>query len=360
MKVDDKMKRTPLYEFHVSHGARLIPFSGWEMPVQYTSILEEHRAVRETAGLFDVSHMGEINVNGKDAEAFLDYMMTNDISKLKEGRALYTIMCYPDGGCVDDLLVYRLKRDSFLLCVNASNIEKDFDWLGENKNNFECAVENVSESYGQLALQGPKSVEILSRLVEGVDEVKRFGFIKVNLLDKDVLISRTGYTGEDGFEIYCSAEDSPSIAEAIMAKGETFGLKLAGLGARDSLRLEAGYPLYGHEISKEISPLEAGLGFAVKLGKGCDFIGKIALQKQKEEGLSRTIVHFKLDSRRIARQEAKVFSGEACIGEVVSGTLSPVLNQPIGSALVKKGFEQLEADVRGDRIPLLIVKTPLI
>lgn len=356
-----ELKRTPLNEFHRRHGARLVEFAGWEMPVQYGGIIEEHLAVRNAAGLFDVSHMGEILVRGKLAEEFLDFMLTNDVQGLIEGKALYSLMCYSDGGVVDDLLVYRLGEGKFLLCVNASNTEVAFNWLSGYRDEFECEVEDVSRKYGQLALQGPRAEGILSKVVKGMSELKRFEFCEVMINGVSVMVSRTGYTGEDGFELYCPWDRTEEIAELVLEKGKDLGLVLAGLGARDSLRLEAGYPLYGHEISRSISPLEAHLDFAVKLNKGSDFIGKESLLKQRKEGLKGEIVFFKLDDRRIARQGAAIFDGGMHIGEVVSGVFSPSLKQPIGSAYVSCPYgREMEVDVRGNRIRLLIIKIPFI
>lgn len=355
------LKRTPLNEFHRRHCARFVDFFGWEMPVQYGSIIEEHLAVRGKAGLFDVSHMGEIWVRGRKAEVFLDFVMSNDIAGLKVGRALYTLMCYGDGGVVDDLLVYRLGDDEFLLCVNASNTEVDFNWLKSNQAGYECSIEDVSDRYGQLALQGPKAEGILRKLIEDVDRLKRFEFCDAVIDGVDVIVSRTGYTGEDGFELYCPWSGTEKIAELIFEKGKAEGLVLAGLGARDGLRLEAGYPLYGHEISERISPLEAHLDFVVKLDKRRDFIGKEALLMQKKQGLEREVVFFKLDDRRIARSKNKVFEEGKCIGEVVSGAFSPSLNQPIGSAMVNCPHSgKLEVEIRRNRIPLLIIEIPFV
>lgn len=350
------IKKTPLYGFHLTHGAKMVSFAGWEMPVQYSGIIEEHNAVRSSVGLFDVSHMGEALVQGPEALEYLQHLMTNDISKLEPGKALYSLMCYENGGVVDDLLVYCMAPDRYLLCLNAGNTDKDVEWLKSHESNFRCTVKNVSDEYGQLALQGPDSCRVLSQWVEGIDSIERFSFRETEIACTKVILSRTGYTGEDGFEIYCAWEDTEKLAQALV---KVEGVKLAGLGARDSLRLEAGYSLYGHEISAEISPLEAGLGFAVKLKKQSDFIGKEALQKQKDIGFSRKILFFKLEGRRIARQGAGVFHGDRQVGEVVSGTFSPTINQPIGS-LISNQYEELCVDIRGVKIPLLLIKPPFI
>lgn len=361
--MSDSLKRTPLHAFHIDHGARLVPFAGWEMPVQYTSILEEHRAVREAAGLFDVSHMGELRIHGQDARAFLNTLVTNDVDRLSTGKALYTVMCYEDGGVVDDLIIYEVGDEEFLLCVNAGNVEKDLEWITGQAVGFECLIDNVSDGFGLLALQGPKALEIFE-LASGVDlrNLKRFHFVQGEFLDTRALISRTGYTGEDGLEIYLPVAQAARVANRLVETGKAAGLRLAGLGARDSLRLEAGYPLYGHELSSGIDPLTAGLGWVVKLGKAAPFVGKEALQKKADEGLSERVVYFRLNDKRIARQGTPVLSeaGEIC-GSVLSGTQSPILGCPIGSALIKADSESssLSVDIRGHRIPLEMAKPPL-
>ncbi|MBX3749474.1 MAG: glycine cleavage system aminomethyltransferase GcvT, partial [Opitutaceae bacterium] len=266
-----ELKRTPLRDFHAAHGGRLVDFAGWEMPVQYRSILEEHKAVRRAAGLFDVSHMGEVDVRGPQAGAFLNHLVTNDVAKLYPGRVLYSPMCYPTGGVVDDLLIYLRAPGDYLLCINAGNIAKDLAWIREQSARFEVTITDRSSDYAQLAVQGPRAAEIVQTLTGAkLGAIKYYHFAEGPVAGIPCLISRTGYTGEDGFELYYPAADAVPLAEAVLAAGQRFGLELAGLGARDSLRLEAGYPLYGHEISAEISPLTAGLGWTVKLDKGAD------------------------------------------------------------------------------------------
>ncbi len=358
----DELLKTPLHAFHEANGARMVPFAGWSMPVQYTGILEEHRAVREAAGLFDVSHMGEAEVRGPQAAAFLDYILTNDVSKLVPGRALYALMCYEDGGVVDDVIVSCLEPERFLVCLNAANTEKDLEWIQGHAVGFDCTVSDLSREYALLALQGPKAAEILQPLLNhAVADIRRFGCVDARIAGMPALVSRTGYTGEDGFEFYVPAAKAPNIAKMLLTGGERHGLKPAGLGARDSLRLEAGLPLYGHEISANINPLEAGLGFFVKLKKEARFIGREALAKVKESGPVRRIIHFILEDRRIAREGADVFAGSGRVGRVVSGTLSPLLKKPIGSALVESAAANaaLEVDIRGKRIPFRRAKPPL-
>lgn len=358
----EELKKTPLHSFHVEHGARMVPFAGWSMPVQYTGILEEHRAVREAAGLFDVSHMGEAEVSGPEATRFLNHILSNDISKLKPGRALYALMCYEDGGVVDDVIVSCLEPERFLVCLNAANAEKDLEWMQGHAVGFECTVEDLSREYALLALQGPKAAGILQPLLNhSVAEIPRFACVNAKIAGMPALVSRTGYTGEDGFEFYVPAGKAANIAGMLLTGGGKDGLKLAGLGARDSLRLEAGLPLYGHEISAEINPIEAGLGFFVKVKKGSDFIGRERLAAIKEAGPERRVIHFILNDRRIARPGAAIQTGNTCVGRVLSGTQSPVLGKPIGSALVETPFLEadLEVDIRGKWLALRRAKPPL-
>lgn len=334
------------------------------MPVQYTSILDEHKAVRTAAGLFDVSHMGEFHVHGADAALFLDRLVVNAIRKAPIGKAIYSPMCMSDGGVVDDLIIYRTGDEAFLVCVNASNIEKDFGWFLKQADrwNLDVEIEDHSDAYALLALQGPMAEAILQAIgLEGVSEIKRFWHKLISFSGEKVRVCRTGYTGEDGFEIYSSPKAAEHLAKKILLQGEPMGLKLCGLGARDSLRLEAGLPLYGHELSDNITPLEASLDWTVKLNKE-DFIGKNALTEQTENGIPRRVLHFKLEGRRIAREGTPVIdaSGEA-VGKVLSGTLSPMINCPIGSAIVNR--EALSAplyvDLRGNQLELLVSKPPL-
>jgi aminomethyltransferase len=358
-----ELKRTPLRDFHATHGGRLVDFAGWEMPVQYRSILEEHKAVRRTAGLFDVSHMGEADVKGPEALKFLQHLVTNDCAKLFPGRILYTVMCYPDGGVVDDLLVYMRAADDYLLCINAGNIAKDIAWMQEQAKGFNCAVTDRSADYGQLAIQGPKAVALVQTLTgTHLGDIKYYHFANGAVAGVPCLISRTGYTGEDGLELYCAAADTVKLTEAVVAAGGPFGLELTGLGARDSLRLEAGFPLYGHEITEHISPLTAGLGWVVKLDKG-DFIGSAALKAEKAQGSAKKIVFFKTGDRRIVRAGTPVLGAAGTeVGTVVSGTLSPLLNEAIGSALVTAAAakEALAVDIRGAKLNLQLVKPPFV
>ncbi len=358
------LKRTPLRDFHASHGARLVDFAGWEMPVQYRSILEEHKVVRRAAGLFDVCHMGEVDVRGSGALAFLQKLVTNDVAKLFPGRVLYSPMCLPDGGVVDDLLIYMRGPADYFLCINASNIAKDLAWMTEQARGFDVTVTDRSDDYALLALQGPAAAGILQSLTGAkLGTIRYYHFGEGTVAGIHCLLSRTGYTGEDGFELYHAASEVNRLAEALLEAGRPHGLELAGLGARDSLRLEAGYPLYGHELSATISPLAAGLGWTVKLEKGCDFNGRDALFRQKREGCAEKVVYFRTGDRRIVRADTPVLGSDgATVGRVLSGTLSPILNEAIGSALVSAASSSspLAVDIRGTRIPFTLTKPPFV
>jgi aminomethyltransferase len=359
-----ELKRTPLFEVYKEWGGKTIDFGGWALPVQFSSIKEEHEAVRTSAGLFDVSHMGEVEVKGTDSLTFLQKMMTNDISKIKNGGAQYTAMCYENGGTVDDLLVYKIEDNHYLLVVNASNIEKDFKWLKDHLSG-DVTLDNLSEQTAQLAIQGPLAEKVLQKLA-GDTNLSEIGFFKfqqvVVLNGKKALVSRTGYTGEDGFEVYCDAKDVVDLWRDILTAGKEDGVIPCGLGARDTLRFEAVLALYGQELSPEISPLEAGIGFAVKLNKETDFIGKEALLQQKEQGLPRKLVGIEMIDRGIPRHGYPVYKNEQLIGEVTTGTQSPTLKKNIGLALINAEFTGLESEVeveiRGKRLKATVVPTP--
>jgi len=367
MKGDNGMtglKRTPLFEVYKENGGKTIDFGGWELPVQFSSIKEEHEAVRSKAGLFDVSHMGEVEVKGKNSLNFLQKMMTNDISKIQKGSAQYTAMCYENGGTVDDLLVYKIEDNHYLLVVNASNIEKDYKWLQDHVEG-DVVLDNLSEKTAQLALQGPLAEKVLQKLA-GDTELSQIGFFKfqqeVNLNGKKALVSRTGYTGEDGFEIYCDATEAIDLWRAILEAGKEEGVIPCGLGSRDTLRFESVLALYGQELSPEISPLEAGIAFAVKLNKESNFIGKEALRKQKETGLERKLVGIEMIDRGIPRHGYPVYKGEELIGQVTTGTQSPTLKRNIGLALIKTDYtaleSEIEVEIRGKRLKAVVVPTP--
>jgi aminomethyltransferase len=340
------LKYTALYETHKAAGGNIVDFSGWALPIQYTSIKEEHHAVRNNAGLFDVSHMGEVTIKGKDATAFVQYLVANNVKSLNDNQIFYTMMCYEDGGIVDDLLVYKYTNDHYYLVINASNVEKDFQWMQKNSEDFEVTLVNESNDVSEIAIQGPKAQEILQKITDiDLDEIKFFYFKDEVMVDgKKALVSRTGYTGEDGFEVYTSHDNIVEIWEKLFEVGKDLGLMPAGLGARDTLRFEASLPLYGNELSKDITPLEAGLGFFVKLDND-DFIGKDALVNQKENGLERKIVGFELTDRGIPRHGYDVYSGEEKIGFVTTGYKSPTLKKSIGLAMVPIEYADLGTEI---------------
>lgn len=365
MNTETALKRTPLFETYKKYGAKVIDFGGWGLPVEFSSILEEHEAVRKEAGLFDVSHMGEVLVSGKGAESYMNYLVTNDVSKLSINQAQYTAMCYPDGGTVDDLLVYKLANEKYLLVINAANIEKDYEWMKQHVRG-EVVLQNVSADIAQLAIQGPKAEGILQKLTETkLTDIGFFHFAQHVNLDgiTDVLVSRTGYTGEDGFELYLSADKAEALWEKLLEVGKEDGLKPCGLGARDTLRLEARLALYGQELTNNISPLEAGIGFAVKTNKESHFIGKDILTSQRKEGLKRKLVGVEVTGRGIPRHGYKVFSAiEEEIGYITSGTHSPSLKKSLGLALVSAEHAelgtQLKVEVRKKMVDAVVVKAP--
>lgn len=348
-------KRTPLYEEHLKCTARIVDFAGFDMPVQYSGVVEEHNAVRKAAGLFDVSHMGEFEFTGPDALPFLEYLTPNNVSKLTDGMAQYSMLCNEQGGIVDDILIYRFGPEKFVMVVNASNIEKDFEWVASHKSKFQnISLKNISDQVALLALQGPKAQEILQPLTDfNLTELKTFHFFSCGAVAnaKNCTIARTGYTGEDGFEIFCPADQAVTLWQALMKAGIPLGLKPTGLGARDTLRLEARLSLYGHEINDETNPLEAGLSWVVKLDKPADFIGKQALKKIKEAGLKRQIVGFKMIDKGIPRQACPITDGKSQIGFVTSGTFSPTLQVGIGLGFVPTDFSPIgtkfNIDIRG-------------
>jgi len=355
-----QLKRTPLYEVYKDQ-AKMVNFSGWELPVQFSGIIAEHEAVRTRAGLFDVSHMGEVEISGPDALDLIQRLTTNDASKLVPGKAQYSIMCYPNGGTVDDLLIYR-GTDSFLLVLNAANVEKDVEWI-EKHASGEVRVRNLSNQMAQLALQGPLAERVLGKLTDA--DLSSIGFFRfrddVKLAGTVAMVSRAGYTGEDGFEIYLNPEDAPKVWREILEAGKEEGVLPCGLGARDTLRFEACLPLYGRELSPNITPIEAGLGFAVKPEKG-DFIGRDVLAEQKAEGPPRKLVGLEMIDRGIPRTHYPVYAGEEKIGEVTTGTQSPTLKKSVGLALIRAEYaepgNEVEVEIRGRRLRAAVVKTP--
>jgi aminomethyltransferase len=358
------LKRTPLYDQHVALGARLVEFGGWEMPVQYAGILEEHRAVRERAGLFDVSHMGEFRVEGAGALDFLQGLVPNDVARLADNQALYSQICNERGGTLDDLLIYHLDEHRYLVVVNASTKDKDWAWFSVHAvGRAHLTLADASDEMGLIALQGPRAQEILHTLTsEPLAEIAYYHCAPGNVADIDCLISRTGYTGEDGFELYCAAAQTPRLWDAVLEAGKPFGLMPAGLGARDTLRLEAGYCLYGHELSEDVTPLEAGLGWTVKLNKGADFIGRAALEAEKQGGLPRKLVGLELRDRGVPREHYPILRDSVRIGEVTSGTLCPTLGRACAMGYIPPDAAQpgtaLAVEIRGKPVPVEVVPLP--
>ncbi|MCZ6728023.1 MAG: glycine cleavage system aminomethyltransferase GcvT [Acidobacteria bacterium] len=357
----DDLRRTPLHAAHLAAKGRMVPFAGWEMPVQYSGVMDEHRAVRSAAGLFDVSHMGEVRVTGAGAEAFLQHLTPNDVSKLAPGRIHYSALLTRRGTYVDDLLVYRLTEDEFLLVVNAANLEADFEWIASQAPDG-VTVEDVSARYALLALQGPMAETILKQLTETeLAKIRYYRFRRGRVAGVRALISRTGYTGEDGFELYVAPERAEALWRAVMEAGSGHGLVPAGLGARDTLRLEAGMALYGHELDDATTAWEAGLAWTVKMDSG-DFIGRAALAAARESRPSKKLAGFEIRGRGIARAGCVAFGAGREIGRVTSGTFSPTLERALGMAYLAPGWDEVgrafEIDVRGRRLPAEVVELP--
>jgi len=353
------LKKTALNEAHKKLGAKMVEFAGWEMPIQYEGIIAEHKAVRENLGVFDVSHMGEIEISGKSALDLVQLLITNDASMLALNQILYTPMCYENGGTVDDLLLYRLK-DRFLLVVNAANIEKDFAWIKKNAQAFkEVDVENASDRYSQLSIAGPKAQDTLQKLFQrDLSAIKYYWSQEIFLLGEAVLISRTGYTGEDGFELYGSPELILKLWEKVIAAG----VKPIGLGARDTLRFEAGLLLYGQELDESTTPIEAGIGWTVK-EKEIDFNGKKILLQQKREGPAKKLIGFKMVEKGVPRHGYKIYQDEEEVGYVTSGMKSPTLGEYLGMGYISTAHligpgQRLEIEIRGQRKEAAIVKLP--
>jgi len=358
--VNTSLKRTPLYDAHVKAGARMVPFGGWEMPVQYAGIVEEHRAVRAAVGCFDVSHMGEFEVEGRDARAALQRLTTNDVAALEVGQVQYSLLCYPDGGIVDDLTVYRLASDRYMLTVNASNIDKDWRWVTEHGGGAQWR--NVSDATGLVAVQGPKAEALVGRLADAdVTRIAYYHVTEARVAGTRALISRTGYTGEDGFEIYAPAADTPRLWSALLDAGRGDGAVPIGLGARDTLRLEMRYALYGNDIDATTNPLEAGLGWIVKPAKG-DFIGRDAIEKVRGTGPARKLIGLEMADRSIARHGYRVMKDDRETGVVTSGSYGPSVDRSIALAYVASAHApigtELGVEIRGQIRPARVVKTP--
>ncbi|CAM3800500.1 glycine cleavage system aminomethyltransferase GcvT [Alkalicoccus chagannorensis] len=352
--------KTPLHPLYEQYGAKVIDFGGWDLPVQFSSIKEEHHAVRTKAGLFDVSHMGEIRITGEDTIPFLQRLLTNDLAKVKHGQCQYTVLCYEDGGTVDDLVLYKTADDDVLLIVNAANTAKNEEWIRSNLKEEQVHIANESDETAQLAVQGPEAEEILQQLTgTNLQDIGFFRFqSNVDMDGASVLISRTGYTGEDGFEIYCRPEDAPGLWKTLVAAGA----RPIGLGARDTLRFEARLALYGQELSRDITPIEAGIGFAVKPGKGITFIGEEVLREQKENGPSRKLAGIEMVDKAIPRHGYDVFHNGEPVGFVTSGTQSPTLGKNVGLALIDSGLKEMgtevEVEIRGKRKRAVVTATP--
>lgn len=356
------LKRTPLYQAHTSIGARMVEFAGWEMPVQYTGHIREHTAVREAAGLFDVSHMGEIEIRGADALALVQRISTNDASKLQDNQVQYSTMTDETGGVIDDLLVYRLNGDYFLLIVNAGGTDSDFEWIKDRVSGLNVEVHNTSPAFALLALQGPRAERILQELTDHMlDRIPYYWSQRVSVDGVDCRVSRTGYTGEDGFEILCRASDARHLWNRLLVTGSDRGLIPCGLAARNTLRLEAAYRLYGHDMDLTTTPLEAGLGWVVKLAKG-NFVGRDALLKQKEEGLKRKLSGFEVLDRAPARDGYPVAVGDKQVGTVTSGCPSPTLRKNIGLAYIPIEHAVIGTElfivIRGRNVPARVIETP--
>ncbi|ERM18561.1 glycine cleavage system protein T [Brevibacillus laterosporus PE36] len=358
-----KLKQTPLYPIYATHGAKTIDFGGWDLPVQFSSITQEHEAVRTKAGLFDVSHMGEVEVKGEGALYYLQRLTTNDVSKLEDGQAQYAAMCYPDGGTVDDLIIYKKRDHDYLLVINAGNIDKDFAWMQENLTE-NVTVTNISSQIAQLAIQGPLAETILQKMTDV--NLKEIGFFQfkenVSIDGITALVSRSGYTGEDGFELYVDQADAIELWGKLLVNGKEDGLVPCGLGARDTLRFEAKLPLYGQELSQNITPIEAGIGFAVKVDKDVPSIGHDVLLEQKTNGALRKLVGLEMIDRGIPRTHYPVFVGDEQIGEVTTGTQSPTLKKNVGLALIQTAHatidNEVEVEIRGKRLRAKIIATP--
>jgi aminomethyltransferase len=358
------LKRTPLYEQHLALNGRMVEFGGWEMPVQYSGIIEEHRAVRTRAGLFDVSHMGEFRIEGPGALDFLQYLVPNNVAKLEVNQTLYTQMCLPSGGTIDDCTLYRLDEQRYLLVVNASTCDKDWAWVTQHASGFDLTkLENATNEIALFAVQGPQAEAILQSLADtDLSSIAYYRCRPGKLATIPALISRTGYTGEDGFEVYHDAQDAQRLWNTILKAGQPAGLLPIGLGARDTLRLEAGFCLYGHELTEEITPLEAALGWSVKLDKGVDFIGREALARQKQEGLKRKRIGIEMSDRSVPRADYALLANGQKIGSLTSGTFGPSVNKTIGMGYVPLEYAKvgtvLDVEIRGKPVGAAVVSLP--
>ena len=362
----EKTFKTPLYSAHVARKAKMVPFGGWLMPVSYEGVLAEHKTVREACGIFDVSHMGEVRVKGPEAEKYLQWLTINDITRLKIGGGQYSAILNENGGMIDDLIIYKLANDEFFICVNASNREKDVSWIKKNSTKFQVSVTDESDKWAQIAIQGPNAAPVTASLLsaaegETLKNLPYTNIMNVTLFSRPALLARTGYTGEFGYELYLPAEIAEKAWMALLEHGPKYGVKPVGLGARDTLRLEACYLLYGNDMNDSVSPLEAGIGWATKLDKG-DFFARDILLAQKTKGLTRHMVAFKMLEDGIPRHGMRVLSGTEDAGEVTSGSVLPTLGGAGGMALVSSSLKEGDeffVDVRGNKKRAKVVKRPL-
>ena len=357
----ETLKRTPLHPVHLEANARMVPFGGWDMPVQYTGVIDEHTTVRTAVGLFDVSHMGEVELTGPRALEVANRIITNDLTQAVDGQALYTAMCRPNGGIVDDLVVYRISSERIFICVNAANRDKDFAWIKEQAGG-DCTVTNRSDEFAQIAVQGPKAVELVQRLTTtDLSKIGTYRFAQGKVDGKEAILSRTGYTGEDGFELYVPSADGAPLWRTLMERGKDLGVKPAGLGARDSLRLEMKYALYGNDIDDTTNPIEAGLGWVVKLDKP-DFVGKAALVEVKKTGPSRKLVGFEMVGRGVGRHGYPVLLDGKKIGEVTSGPMGPSIDKAVGIAYVPAAQAaigtRIDIEIRQKPVEAKVAATP--
>lgn len=355
------MLQTALHDWHAEQGARMVDFAGWHMPVQYSSIVDEHTAVRTAAGLFDIAHMGRLKFSGPDACAFLDRIVTNNVAAMDPGQIRYALVCNEAGGILDDVLVYRFD-DFYMLVVNASNREKILDWLEQHRGDFDVTTEDLTSTWFMLALQGPQAIAIAQPHTEtDIGGLKYYTGTHTTVIGQSAIVTRTGYTGEDGCEIIIDNAHAVELWSTLIESGKEAGLRAAGLGCRDTLRLEAAMPLYGHELSEDIDPYTAGLSFGVKL-KAADFIGKAAVSAAKEKTDRMVRVGLEVEGRRIAREETAIMQGDRQVGEVTSGTFSPTLQKSISMAYVQPDASAvgtpLEVDLRGKRNPATVVQLP--
>jgi len=357
------MNRTPLYEEHEKLGAKIIPFAGWEMPLSYTGVLDEHRATRSAVGLFDVSHMGRIELTGPDAVALLDRVATSPVEKLGVGGMQYALACNDQGGVLDDVMIYRFEEQRYFVCANASNAEKIDQWLRKHAAGFSSVdIKDRSAELAQIAVQGPRSRDLMRPLTAAaLDRLKLRHCVETKVAGVPMLLSRSGYTGELGYELYLPSGHAREVWETLLHEGPTYGLKPCGLGCRDTLRLEMGYPLYGNDMDETTTPFEASLGFAVDLAKN-DFIGRRAMMRQQEDGLSRKLIGFELLQRGVPRHGHSIVRDGKEIGVVTSGNHSPSLNKGIGMGYVQTRFAgvggQIQIDIRGNAVPAVIVERP--